>query len=285
MFGNLLSFFLSFSIPLQPLAALVDAPAPAEPPPAAFTVQPERRVGAAPALQLDAGFSLAAADAVATKVATGVTAEQLVDAVQAFYADLAHVKAKFRQEVTNATFGKTSKNDGMLWIAKPGKMRWDYQASKKKGGRKVVQTTKSFISNGAYLYVVDHGNKQILEKDLQKDLMPVAVSFLYGKGDLKKDFNAVLDASGKRGGKQDLVLELTPKTPSAQYKALYLVVARDNHRVKESIIVDSAGNVNHFRFYEPDFKTPVKDKWFEFDKKSLPKYRVVSGDAASADDK
>src|SRR3954447_25617786 len=104
---------------------------------------------------------------------------------------------------------------------KPGKMRWDYVEKRKSD----VVVKKSFISNGAYLYVIEHDNKQVVKKNLQQDIMPVAVSFLYGKGDLKAEFNAELDHTGKYGEKTDLVLKLTPKQPSAQYKNLYLVVS------------------------------------------------------------
>src|SRR5207248_7761034 len=103
----------------------------------------------------------------------------------------------------------------------------------KKSGK--TQVKKSFISNGTYLYVVEHDNKQVVKKNLANDLMPVAVTFLYGKGNLKAEFNAALETGGKYGTKDDFVLKMTPKKPSAQYKALYLVVAKDNYRVKQSV--------------------------------------------------
>ena len=104
------------------------------------------------------------------------------------------------------------------------------------------------------------------------------MTFLYGKGDLKKDFDAKLDTSKKYGGKGDIVLELTPKTKTTQYKTLYLVVDKDQYRVKESIIIDGAGAVNHFRFFEPNFKKDVDDSWFVFNKKSVPDYRISTDD-------
>jgi len=202
------------------------------------------------------------------------TASEVVDEVQKFYAEIDHVTAQFRQAVTNETFGSTKTSDGKVWLQKPGKMRWDYYDKKK--GKTVVE--KSFISNGSYLYMVEHGNKQVVKKNLQQDLMPVAVSFLYGKGDLKAEFNAALDTSGKYGAAGDLVLRLTPKKPSAQYKYLYLVVSPKDYHVTQSIIVDSSNNVNHFRFYTPDFKTAPQDAWFEFNEKSVRNYRIIDAD-------
>jgi outer membrane lipoprotein carrier protein len=119
-------------------------------------------------------------------------ANGVVDKVQGFYAKITHVTAQFRQSVTNDMMGTTKTSDGTVWIMKPGKMRWDYLEKK----QQKVQVKKSFISNGSNLYVVEHDNLQVVKKNLQKDMMPVAVSFLYGKGDLKSEFNAALDTSG-----------------------------------------------------------------------------------------
>lgn len=202
------------------------------------------------------------------------TAADTVDRVQKFYADIKQVSALFRQSVTYETFGTTKTSDGSLYIQKPGKMRWDYVEKKKD---KVV-TKKSFISNGSYLYMVEHDNKQVVKKSLANDLMPVAVSFLYGKGDLKAEFNAELDKTGKYGAKDDLVLKLVPKKPSAQYKSLFLVVSTKDFHVTQSVIIDSSNNINHFRFFTPDFTKPIKDTWFEFDERSVKDYRIVDAD-------
>ena len=215
------------------------------------------------------------------RVAQAPSASAALAGVQKFYAGISHVKAKFRQEVKNATFGRSDISDGMLWISKPGKMRWDYYAKKTKKTK--TATAKSFISNGNYLYVVDNENKQVIKKDLQKNLLPTAVTFLYGKGDLAADFTPAVDTSKTYGGAGDLVLALTPKASSAQYKKLFLVVNPSDYHVKESIIIDGAGNTNHFRFFEPDFEATVKDAWFEFDSKKLPTYRTIDGDAAAPD--
>ncbi len=211
------------------------------------------------------------------------TATEVVDRVQQFYAGIKQVTAQFRQSVTNNTFGSTKTSDGSVWIMKPGKMRWDYLEKKKdpaNPGKEIVEVKKSFISNGSYLYVVEHDNKQVMKKSLQQDLMPVAVSFLYGKGDLRAEFNAEIDKTGKYGEKDDIVLRLTPKLPSVQYKNLYLVVSPRDFHVSQSVIVDSSSNINHFRFFAPDFEKPVKDSYFEFDERSVKSYRVIDADAS-----
>jgi hypothetical protein len=75
------------------------------------------------------------------------------------------------------------------------------------------------------------------------------------------------------------VLKLTPRQPSAQYKNLYLVVSPGDFHVSQSVIIDSSNNVNHFRFYGPDFVKPIKDSYFEFDERSVKNYRILDADA------
>lgn len=243
--------------------------------PAAAPVPAQPPASRAPApAQLAPAVPLAAAP-VAPSAIDNTKPSVVLDQVQKFYAGIQHVTAQFRQAVTNDMLGSTKTSDGTVWIMKPGKMRWDYLEKKKDR----VEVTKSFISNGTNLYVVEHDNMQVVKKNLQQDMMPVAVSFLYGKGDLKSEFNAELDGSSKYGGKGELVLKLTPKKPSAQYKNLFLVVSPTDYRVTQSVIVDSSNNVNHFRFYSPDFQKPIKDAWFEFDERSVKNYRIVDADS------
>lgn len=237
--------------------------------------------GAAPAARGTAHIAPSAPLVAAAGIPS--TATEVVDRVQQFYAGIKQVTAQFRQSVTNNTFGSTKTSDGSVLIMKPGKMRWDYLEKKKDPkdpSKEIVEVKKSFISNGSYLYVVEHDNKQVVKKNLQQDLMPVAVSFLYGKGDLRAEFNAELDKTGKYGEKDDIVLRLTPKQPSAQYKNLYLVVSPKDFHVSQSVIVDSSSNVNHFRFFAPDFEKPIKDSLFEFDERSVKNYRVIDADAS-----
>jgi len=234
----------------------------------------------APTMHAPAPARVTTAPLVAAPAGAAATAQSkadgVVDNVQKFYAGIKQVTAQFRQTVTNSTFGSKKDSDGTVWLKKPGKMRWDYL--EKKGD--TTQVKKSFISNGSYLYMVEHDNKQVMKKNLANDLMPVAVSFLYGKGDLKAEFNAAIDATGKYGAKGDVVLKMTPKKPSAQYKNLILVVDPSNYRVKQSIIIDSSNNVNQFQFFAPDFQSEAKDSIFEFDERSVNKtYRIIDADA------
>jgi outer membrane lipoprotein carrier protein len=220
-------------------------------------------------------FVLSMFACLASSATAAPAANDIVDQVQNFYSKINSVTATFEQTVHNAQFGTDKTSTGTVWLKKPGKMRWDYV--EKKDNKNILK--KAFISDGSKLFDVEPGNKQVIKKDLTNNVMPVAVSFLYGKGDLKATFDAVLDDSGTYGDKGDIVLKLTPKQPSAQYKNLYLVVDKTDFHAKQSIIIDSSNNVNHFNFMNPDWKTDIKDSAFEFDQRSVPNYQMIDADA------
>jgi outer membrane lipoprotein carrier protein len=202
-------------------------------------------------------------------------ANDLVAKVQKFYVGINQVKARFRQTVSYSVTGISKTSDGLVLISKPGKMRWDYYEQKKEGNATTTSVKKSFISDRTSRDVVDTENKQVIEKNVSQDLLPVAVTFLYGKGDLTSEFNAAIDTDSKLGGKDDVVLKLTPKQPSAQYKTLFLVINPADDHVKQSIIVDASNNQNQFMFFDQDFAASLKDSLFQFDPRAVPGYRII----------
>ena len=91
-----------------------------------------------------------------------------------------------------------------------------------------------------------------------------SVAFPYW-GDLATEFTPALDP-GAYGGKDDLVVKLTPKKPDAQYKHLWLVVDPTDFHVKESVIREASDNLNHFFFRKllANEKAKFSDKHFAF---------------------
>lgn len=222
--------------------------------------------------------SVAAVEPAKISKPASLDASQVVGRVQSFYQNNKRLSAKFRQVYTNSTFGKKSVSDGKVWLKKEGgKMRWDYYRKSRKNKAAIVN--KSFLSDGETLWAVEHDNKQYFRRSLKDAVLPVAVTFLTGQGNLSENFRPSLDTTGKYGSKSSYVVKLVPKKPSAQYKTLWLVVSRDNFRVTQSIVLEASGNTNHFRFFSPNFTKPVKDKWFVLNEKELSKkrYRLVEG--------
>ena len=186
-------------------------------------------------------------------------ADQVVKGVQAFYKKTSQLTAKFRQTNVNKTFGLPTVNDGKVYLKKPGKMRWDYFSKRDKS-----KVSRSQMSDGKMIWAVDINGKWYYKQSLAQSTLPVAVTFLTGKGDLSSEFNAKLLTGSKHGAASDKVLELTPKKPSAQFRSLVLVVDPASFRVKKSIVTTATGDTNEFSFFEPDTSKLVADTWFVF---------------------
>jgi outer membrane lipoprotein carrier protein len=209
-------------------------------------------------------------EAPAAVAAIPASADATVAKIQAFYAGLDHVTATFHQPVVNATFGTTTVNEGTVAIKRPGKLRWDYLSKKK-------TLKKAFITDGASLYLVEPASRRVTEQHLAGQVLPAAVAFLAGKGDLLAEFTAAFDTSGTYGdAKTQLVLKLVPKQPSAQYQALYLVADRADFHVAQSIVIDASGNQNQFEFGALDAKAELDDARFRVDPASYPGYSFVT---------
>lgn len=202
-------------------------------------------------------------------------ANDVVKGVQNFYKSTTQLTAKFRQSNYNKTFGMPTVNDGKVYLKKPGKMRWDYFSKRDKS-----KVSRSQMSDGKMIWAVDINGKWYYKQSLAQSTLPVAVTFLTGKGELAKEFDAQLLTGSKHGSASDKVLELTPKKPSAQFKTLVLVVDPANFRVKKSIVTTATGDTNEFAFFEPDLARAVADTWFVFNPKTAKGFREIKAEDA-----
>ena len=201
--------------------------------------------------------------------AIATTPSSLLADVQTYYANTKQLTAQFEQTVTYAAYGTSQNSTGVVMLAKPDKMRWDY-AGKKKGPAR-----KSFIFDGKTLWIVEPSNLMATKSAASNGMLPAALSFLTGSAKLTNDFEITLATKSPHGV---TVLELAPKQPSAQYKQLFFVVAKDGH-VEKSIVIDSSDNTNEFRFSAIDAKTPIKTTLFTFDPKRVPTYKIIDANA------
>lgn len=114
------------------------------------------------------------------------------------------------------------------------------------------------------------------------DVTSVLVSFFLARGALATDFVAELDVSGAFAAGDAGVLALTPQVPSPRYRRLYLLVDPATALVRESVVVDEAGDGERVRFVAPDLGGPIDDRWFALDPATVPGYEVIDARAPMA---
>lgn len=182
------------------------------------------------------------------------TAAEVLDRIQELYESTEDYQANFKQVYKNKLMGKTKKSSGKVYIKRPGQMRWEYRKPNE----------KLFVSDGKTLWVYEAEAKQVYKQDLGSSDLPTAMTFLMGKGDLKKDFKYKLIENEKAAKKGLIVIELVPKKPTTKYKKLLFMVDDQSFRVKRTIIVDQTGNTNSMRFEKVKTNQGLKSKKFKF---------------------
>ncbi len=181
-------------------------------------------------------------------------AKEVMTKLQAFYDGTEDFQADFEQVYKHKIYDEEKKSSGKVYIQRPGKMRWEY----KKPDKKV------FIADGKFIWVYEESINQVTKQPIDESDLPVAITFLVGKGKLVDEFKPKLVPHEKFEKKGKLVLELTPKKPTSQYKKLLFIVDKQDYQVERTIIIDGSGNTNTMRFKNTQINKGISKKKFEF---------------------
>src|SRR5690606_13245063 len=129
--------------------------------------------------------------------------------VQAFYDQTTTVQTAFQQSHYDRVYQRTTRSRGVLTIARPGKLRFDYLGGDGKVG----------VSDGRQLTIYEPdesgGGGQYAQTDMREDFSS-ALGFLTGTARLDRDFRFRL-VDPERFGWSGHVLELVPIRPEPGY--------------------------------------------------------------------
>jgi len=163
------------------------------------------------------------------------TLAQLVDRVQAFYEKIQDFSANFEQRYHYKTFDRTQASSGRVIFKKPARMRWDYEKP----------TKRSFLITENQVLALDMAAMTLTKTSIETDKLSAAVTFLWGRGNLKEEFNI---AQVECKGCKEVRLELVPKKAEPRFQKLFLDVNPKTAQVVQSIVVDPDGSENRIRF-------------------------------------
>lgn len=178
-----------------------------------------------------------------TAPAADAKLDAVVDTLQKTYEGTRDFKGRFTQKFTYTMLRRTQESTGTVTFERPGRMRWDYNKP----------AAKSFIVDGKALWIVQPEDKvAFVNACFQQDGLTASVAFLWGDGKLREQFT-ISWFDGVFGDKSDHHLLLLPKDGNSVFARLILVVDPKTSRVKQSVVVDPAGNVNQFTFSDLAF--------------------------------
>jgi len=180
-------------------------------------------------------------------------ARALARRVHAWYAQTKDFSATFRQHYTYTAIGRVEDSEGVVQVKKPGLVRWDYG--------KPERRTLYIEGRTLWIWRPDDQEAQV-KRDFGGDQLSSAFTFLWGKGDLLKEFSpkAVPVPAGLPPGEG---LELTPLKPAPGVQKLLFVVGKDG-QVLASVVTNPQGDVNQIVFGDPKVNQGLPDSLFQF---------------------
>lgn len=182
------------------------------------------------------------------------TLDEIVDKVQKGYSETRNFKATFKQRLTLRATKRKRNAGGRVFFEKPGKFRFIYT----KGDEK-----KTLVSDGkrVWTYIIDDAQVRV---DPFSPKLAASLRFLWGEGNLRENFNMKVLEDSKLGKAGDHVLELVPKADEGHYKKLVFVVDPTTFEVRETVVHDPVGNINHMTFVGVVRNVEIPTKTFRF---------------------
>ena len=170
--------------------------------------------------------------AVVLAVATGTATAGGKERLQTFLDGVQSLQARFDQSVFDTSQGQTRRLEGMFYLQRPGKFRWDYTEPK---GQLVV-------ADGKTVWLVEDDLRQAYQKRQSEALRGTPALLLTEQLKLEDHFE-IADL----GAGQDLEwVELIPRDPESQFTRVLLAFAGNELRRME--LADKFGQVTRFGF-------------------------------------
>lgn len=179
--------------------------------------------------------------------------EPLLEGMQKRFAAANAVSAAFVQ--TYRAPGIEQRESGVMWVKKPGLMRWEYREPEK----------KLFVADGrqAYLYLPE--DRQVQVRNLSvKDLRETPLRFLLGQGDILRSYRASEEPGDGRAGPGGVLIRLTPVLRASDFNYLVVEIERADYSLNRIVISERGGGRSEFRFSQVEMNPRLDPKAFEF---------------------
>ena len=191
----------------------------------------------------------------APTVASGQELDQIVAGVESTYGKINDLRAEFTQTSYNKSLGQDIKAQGVVYLKKGGKMRWDYTSP----------STQQIVSDGQSLWIYTPELKQVNKGSAPKALAGPAGSFLAGLGRIRDEFTVrFLNPANKPDASGRPMLDLTPKRPTPFLTRLVLVIDPKASIVREAVLYDQFQNTVNMTFTKVTLNPGVPDSQFVF---------------------
>jgi len=176
--------------------------------------------------------------------------DQVVHLLEGKYQALKSFSATFRQRYENAE--QVIEESGVLIIKKPGKMYWEYQKP----------APKYFLVDGRKSWFYVPADKQVIVTNLQ-DEASTPLMLLFGKGDLRSDFQVQGETEQAPRVPGNWLLRLVPRTPQGDFAYIVLEIDPGTSIISRLLVVEPIGARNEYVFSDIVENRKVSDRVFK----------------------
>jgi outer membrane lipoprotein carrier protein len=189
----------------------------------------------------------------------------IAQAVDQRYNHLHTLEAQFMEIYRGGGMDRTE--TGVLWLKKPGKMRWEYRSPRE----------KVFLSDGKDAWFYLPGDRQARRSPAKKlDDLRSPLSFLLGKTRLEKELQGLSFAQDVPPvSPGNVVLRGVPQAMADRVSQVLLEVTPES-KIARIVIEEVDGSVTEYRFTDQKEDVAVVDSTFHFI--PPPGVEVVDGD-------
>ena len=186
-------------------------------------------------------------------LAVAATAPQIAARVDQRYNHLETLQADFTETYRGAGVSKTE--SGVLWLKRPGKMRWDYREPQ----------AKIFVSDGKSAWFYVPGERQARKAPIKKlDDLRSPLRYLLGKTKLEKEFSGLsvaTEVSPATPG--NIVLRGVPKGMEDRVSNVLMEVTPKGE-IARIVVNEVDGASTEYRFDNQRENQPIADERFRF---------------------
>lgn len=183
---------------------------------------------------------------------TSSQVDAIVRKLQQRYDATTDFTANFTQAVEVPTLGRTLKSTGQVFFKRPGRMRWEFVEPEK----------QTIVADGQTLWVYQPEHHQVLKAPFRAAFQSgTPISFLFGVGELARDFHASLLPQGEPGAAR---LKLVPKQDK-EIGVLVLEVNAQSYDIVAAEVTDPLGNVTRLTFTDMKRGVGLEQSRFTFE--------------------
>ncbi|HEX5430743.1 MAG TPA: outer membrane lipoprotein chaperone LolA [Bryobacteraceae bacterium] len=180
--------------------------------------------------------------------AAAVDVPQTLKGIENRYNSTKSLQANFAETYTFR--GRKRTERGVLYLRKPGRMRWQYTSP----------AGKLFISDGDFVYYYSPQENRAEKTKLKgTDDLRAPLAFLLGKLDFQRDFGEFI---AKPEG-ADVVITAIPKSGKLPYTQVSFVTGPD-YTIKRLSVQGQDGSAYDYVFENEKVNAPVADALFRF---------------------